>query len=177
MWLLLGLSADPKFKNHKKMAKPAGLLDWDLSRLASAMTLKESDVRLYFTDGRRVSFILERRIAYEVLDGTLAPSEGAGWDVIDANGKKWEVRSISRSGIYFCPSYMVGSGRVFNEAGFLAKLDEIEGYVVSDIESFPRVPFWIISGDLVRSWWSDGKLGNSTKISRAIALKLVKEIT
>lgn len=51
--------------------------------------------------------------------------------------KKWEVRSISRNGIYFCPSYMVGSGRKFNEAGFLVKIAEISGYIVSDIERFP----------------------------------------
>jgi len=156
------------------MAKPNGLLKWNLERLATAMQLKESDVTLYFTDGRRVSFMLERRIAYEILNGTLAPSEGAGWDVRDENGLKWEVRSISRGGIYFCPSYMVGSGRSFNEPGFLTKLDEIEGYVVSDIESFPSIPFWIVPGDLVRSWWASGKLGSSTKISRAHALNLVK---
>jgi len=110
------------------MAKPSGFLEWDLPQLAAAMRLQEADATLYFTDGRRVSFMLERRIAYEVLDGTLAPSEGAGWDVRDSAGLKWEVRSISRGGIYFCPSYMVGSGRSFNEPGFLSKLDEIEGY-------------------------------------------------
>ncbi|MDF1659770.1 MAG: hypothetical protein P1U58_19310 [Verrucomicrobiales bacterium] len=155
------------------MAHPSGILEWDLPELATAMRLQEADAMLYFTDGRRVSFMLERRLAYEVLDGTLAPSEGAGWDVRDSTGLKWEVRSISRGGIYFCPSYMVGSGRSFNEPGFLSKLDEIEGYVVSDIESFPRIPFWIIPGDLVRSWWTDGRLGTTTKISRANALKLV----
>lgn len=158
------------------MAKPAGVLGWNLSALASAMQLKESDVTLYFTDGRRVSFMLERRIASEVLDGTLAPSEGAGWDVLDSNGKKWEVRSISRGGIYFCPSYMVGSGRSFNAPGFLRKLDEIEGYVVSDIENFPQIPFWIIPGDSVRSWWTNGLLGTSSKISRVNALRLVNAI-
>lgn len=138
------------------------------------MKLTPDDVRLYFTDGRRVSFMLERRIAYEVLNGTLAPSEGAGWDVLDDQSRKWEVRSISRGGIYFCPSYMVGSGRSFNQPGFLSKLDEIEGYVVSDIESFPKIPFWIIPGTLVRSWWASGRLGTSTKVSRAGALNLVK---
>jgi hypothetical protein len=158
------------------MAKPAGLLEWDLLQLAASMRLKPTDVQLYFTDGRRVSFMLERRIAYEVLNGTLAPSEGAGWDVRDDKGRKWEVRSISRGGIYFCPSYMVGSGRSFNEPGFISKLDEIEGYVISDIERFLNIPFWIVPGDLVRSWWNDGRLGSSTKITRAKALKLVKEI-
>lgn len=156
------------------MAIPAGQLDWDLAQLATAMKLSPADVRLYFTDGRRVSFMLERRIAFEVLNGTLAPSEGAGWDVRDDRGRKWEVRSISRGGIYFCPSYMVGSGRSFNEPGFLSKLDEIEGYVVSDIERFPSIPFWIIPGTLVRSWWASGRLGTSTKVSRAGALNLVK---
>lgn len=158
------------------MAQPEGILEWELPELAEAMCLNEDDVQLYFTDGRRVSFMLERRIAYEVLDGSLAPSEGAGWDVKDSDGKKWEVRSISKGGIYFCPSYMVGSGRSFNEPGFLAKLDEIEGYVVSDIQSFPKIPFWKISGDTVRKWWSQGKLGTTTKITRATALNLVKGI-
>lgn len=158
------------------MTKPAGLLEWDLSKLAASMRLKPADVKLYFTDGRRVSFMLERRIAYEVLNGTLAPSEGAGWDVRDDKGRKWEVRSISRGGIYFCPSYMVGSGRSFNEPGFLSKLDEIEGYIVSDIGGFPKIPFWIIPGDLVRSWWMAGRLGRTTKISRVAALNLVNEM-
>lgn len=66
--------------------------------------------------------MLERRIAHEVIKGRLAPSEGAGFDLIDPAGHKWGVRSISKGGIYFCPSYMVGSGCSFDEPGFLAKL-------------------------------------------------------
>ena len=68
------------------MARPTGTVEWKLSSLAYSMHLTEEDVQLYFTDGRRVSFLLERRIAYELLNGTLAPSEGAGWDVRDAQG-------------------------------------------------------------------------------------------
>jgi len=60
------------------MALPDGTLSWNLSDLAASMRLTEADVHLYFTDGRRVSFMLERRIAYEVLNGSLASSEGAG---------------------------------------------------------------------------------------------------
>ena len=55
----------------------------------------------------RVSFILERHLA-KVMNGRLAPSEGAGYDLVDGYGQKWEVRSITRGGIYFCLSYMVG---------------------------------------------------------------------
>jgi hypothetical protein len=111
-----------------------------------------------------------------VIKGTLAPSEGAAFDLLDDQGGKWEVRSISRSGVYFCPSYMVGSGRSFAEAGFLQKLSEVCGYIASDIESFPNVPYWIIPCEVVHGWWVDGKLGINTKISRDRALGLIKSL-
>ncbi len=155
------------------MTEPTGTFTWDVKTIARALKIKESDVRLYFTDGRRVSFLLERRLAYEVFHGELAPSEGAGYDLLDAQGDKWEARSITKDGIYFCPSYMVGSGRSFKKRGFLAKLDEIKGYIVSDIESFPDIPFWIITADQVREWWESSKLGTTTKISREKALGLL----
>jgi hypothetical protein len=158
------------------MAKPAGMLNWDLEGIAESLRLSPMDAKSYFTDGRRVSFILERRIAYEVLGGKLAPSEGAGFDIIDKNGGKWEVRSITRSGIYFCPSYMVGSGRSFNEAGFLTKLGEIEGYIVSDIELFPNIPYWQISKTVVSNWYKNSSLGSGTKVSRDRILNLIDRI-
>ena len=156
-------------------AKPRGTLSWDLPKLAAALHVGEGDVREHFTDGRRVSFLLERRIAYEVVKGKLAPSEGAGFDLLDPEGRKWEVRSISKGGIYFCPSYMVGSGRNFDEPGFLAKLAEIAGYIVSDIEAFPDIPFWILPKEMVEQWWQTRQLDTSTKISRDKALALLAD--
>jgi len=78
--------------------------------------------------------------------------------------------------IYFCPSYMVGSGRSFDEPGFLAKMQDIKGYIVSDVESFPDVPFWIVPVGVVRRWWQTKQLGTGTKISREKALKLLSEL-
>ncbi len=158
------------------MADAAGLLSWNLDELARALKISPEAVRLYFTDGRRISFILERRLAQEVLSGTLAPSEGAGYDLLDPQGGKWEVRTISMGGPYFCPSYMVGSGRRFAEAGFLTKLEAIKGYILADITSFPDVPFWIVTSDTVLDWWRRGLLGTSTKISRAGTLNLLREL-
>lgn len=155
------------------MNEPNGILVWDIKEIAHALKISIDDVQEYFTDGRRVSFILERRIAKEVIKGKLAPNEGAGFDLFDSQGGKWEVRSISRDGIYFCPSYMVGSGRHFEEKGFLAKLSELKGYITSDIESFPNVPFWIVSSKQVQEWWKSDQLGTTTKITRAKALKLL----
>ena len=85
-------------------ANPNGILTWNIDEIARALKIEEKDVLSYFTDGRRVSFILERRLAYEVIKGRLAPSEGAGYDLLDSAGRKWEVRSITKGGIYFCPS-------------------------------------------------------------------------
>lgn len=156
------------------MPKPHGILSWNLESIANSLKLSPADTKSYFTDGRRVSFILERRLAFEVLNGKLAPSEGAGFDLLDKDGKKWEVRSITRGGIYFCPSYMVGSGRSFEEQGFLTKLSEIEGYIVSDIELFPNIPYWKISKTTVSNWYNNSKLGSGTKISRDRMLTLLE---
>lgn len=151
----------------------AGLLEWDLENVAQSLHLTQGEAQQYFTDGRRVSFILERRICREIAKGTLSPSEGAGFDLIDENGQKWEVRSITSSGIYFCPSYMVGSGRKFDEYGFMAKLSEIEGYFVGDVAEFPEIPVWKIPEATVRSWYERGMLGAGTKVSRSRALNLL----
>jgi hypothetical protein len=43
-------------------------------------------VQEYFTDGRRVAFLIERRIAREE-NFKLAPSEGAAFDPVDASGR------------------------------------------------------------------------------------------
>lgn len=155
---------------------PNGNLIWDVQDIAKALKISVDEVREYFTDGRRVSFLIERRIAHEILKGTVSKSEGAGFDVIAPDGGKWEVRSISKGGIYFCPSYMVGSGRSFNEAGFQSKISEIRGYIVADIESFPNRPFWIISSDQVLKWWDERRLGTTTSISRKKALELLNAL-
>ena len=107
---------------------------------------------------------------------SLAPSEGAGFDVLDQDGGKWEVRSITKGGVYFCPSYMKGSGRKFEEQGFLEKLEAVRGYVLSDVESFPRVTYWMIPTEIVENWWNGNLLGTSTEISRKKALQLIEGI-
>lgn len=70
---------------------------------------------------------------------------------------------------------MVGSGRSFNQKGFLQKLDEIEGYIISDVESFPKIKFWIINKSDVIKWWKKGDLNATTKISRTKILKILEK--
>lgn len=153
--------------------KHIDVLSFDIKELADAMYLTEAETVSYFTDGRRVSFIMERRISREVVPGRIATSEGAPYDLVALDGSKWEVRSLTRQGIYFCPSYMVGSSRSFDETGFLAKLDEIDGYLIAQVDDFPDIPIWQISSEQVRKWWFAGQLGSTTKISAIRALELL----
>ncbi len=76
-------------------------MTWDENELARAFKVTVEDIREYLTDGRRVSFIIERRLKWENHGWTLAPSEGAGYDLRDPEGGLWEVRSITMGGVYF----------------------------------------------------------------------------
>tara|TARA_B100000586_G_scaffold221227_1_gene168263 strand:+ start:827 stop:1300 length:474 start_codon:yes stop_codon:yes gene_type:complete len=156
--------------------KPSGWLTFDLEAISEALHISLEDTRKYFTDGRRVSFLIERRAVESMPGSKLAPSEGSGFDLIDVDGGKWEVRSLTKGGIYFSPSYMVGSGRKFDEFGFLDKLDDVEGYFVTDITRFPEMPYWIIRYETVKQWWHSGDLGKISKIPRTKFLSLVKWI-
>lgn len=150
------------------------LMEWNEVAIAHALGIQVHEVREYFRDGRRVSFLIERRLAHKELGGRLAPTEGAAYDIMDRQGRKWECRSLSRHGVYFCPSYMVGSGRSFDRQGFLSKLGSISGYLIADIENFPRVPWWMVPRERVQEWWDGDKLGMQTKITREKALHLLE---
>lgn len=142
-------------------------LRWDEEELARAFKVTTTDVREYLTDGRRVSFIIERRLKWENPGWKLAPSEGAGYDLLDPDGNMWEVRSITRQGVYFNPSNQVGSGRMFNEDGFTAKLSGIKGFILSDIVEFPVVDVFVVPVENVVRWHRERRLGANAKVSRA----------
>ena len=153
-----------------------GSLSWDTETLAEQLHLTVDETLEYFKDGRRGSFVVERRIAREIIGGRISETEGSSFDVYDSEGNKWEVRSLTKGGVYFCPSNMVGKGRKFKEAGFQAKLDEIEGYYVARITTFPEVEVYKIDVDQVRAWHKKKLLGKNTKISKAKMEKLLKTI-
>lgn len=142
-------------------------IEFDCHQLAQAFGVADADVHEFMTDGRRASFIIERRLKWAHEGWELAPTEGAGYDLRSPDGGHWEVRSITRGGVYFNPSAQVGSGRTFHEAGFLAKCSQIAGYILSDITAFPSVPVYVVPVENVTRWYSSGRLGTTAKVSRA----------
>ena len=108
-------------------------------------------------------FIIERRLKWDNPGWELARSEGAGYHLLDPQGGKWEVRSITNGGVYFTPSNQAGSGRRFNEEGFVAKLAEIEGFILSDIGGFPVVDVFVVPVENIFRWYRQGFLGSKRK--------------
>lgn len=141
-------------------------MSWDEHQLAAAFRVNTSDIREYLTDGRRVSFIVERRLKWENPGWQLAPSEGAGYDMLDPEGGMWEVRSVTRGGVYFKPSAQVGSGRSYNEHGFLKKLAAIKGFILSDITTFPTITCYVVPVANVLRWHNSGALGRQAQVTR-----------
>jgi hypothetical protein len=142
-------------------------LTWDERELAAAFKVTVADIEEMMTDGRRASFIIERRLVLEHPGWQLAKSEGAAYDLIDPDQRMWEVRSVTRGGVYFNPSNQVGSGRRFEEAGFQQKLDGIEGFILTDIVTFPSVDVFVVPIAIVRRWHQSRELGANARVSRA----------
>lgn len=150
--------------------KPDGVMQWDPALMAQALHLRGVDS--WFRDGRHSSALLESRLT-AVQPFAHARSSNAAYDLLDPTGGQWEVRAITAKGVHFKPSSMLGKGREFNILDWLAKLKAIRGFVLTDIEAFPDVPYWMIPTHVVESWWGAGKLGKGLHASRKRALELI----
>lgn len=145
-------------------------INFDCERLADAFGVRSDDIRAFMTDGRRASFIIERRLVWSHPGWQLATSEGAGYDLSDPDGGRWEVRSITRRGVYFNPSAQVGIGRCFEEIGFFAKLSSIQGFILADITLFPTVCVYLVPVANVQRWYAERRLGTRTMVARNVFL-------
>lgn len=177
MWTTVITTKNLSVLNWESKMKSRFQMVWDEIKLSDALGVNVNDVREYLTDGRRVSFIIERRLVWENSGWKLAQSEGAGYDLIDPDGAMWEVRSITNNGVYFNPSNQVGSGRYFDEDGFFSKLKNIKGFILTDVVTFPSIDVFVVPVENVIRWYKENILGKNTKVSREKFLhKLQKDI-
>lgn len=145
---------------------------WKVNELSKALLISDDDVKDYFTDGRRASFLMEHICRKK--SGTrweLAESEGDPYDLVDPKGGKWEVRCITEStGVNFAPSNNTGKGRKYVKEDFMRKLKELSGYFLADVTSFPQVKFYKLSIKSVENFldWLPNKY---PKTSKTIILK------
>lgn len=153
--------------------KPSLTLSWDVEVLARSLKIRQGSVYEVFSDGRMSCFIIERRLSAELkLD--LVRGRGGSAELLDSKGQKWKPRYITDNGVAFCPSYMLGCGREFNEVQFIHELGLLKAFILCDVVSFPRIPCWVVGSETVKRWYFSGLLGAGSKISRIGALKLLE---
>ena len=153
-------------------------LDVDLQMVADGLRMTKEKVKKFFYDGRRFGFIAEDKV--ETIYGGVQTKNGSSFDVyVEAKDgqpeKKVEVRSLTKSGIYFSPSGNVGKGRKFSEVDLLKKLDSVDIFVMCDVKTFvddETFELVEVSSDTIRGLYFDGKLGKNAKISYKKAIEL-----
>ena len=151
--------------------KPYDHLEWDPVSLACELKFK--DVTEFYRDGRNGGPLLEKRVIAKFGYTPIGKQKSSGADALDEQGNRWEIRSITARGVHFRPSAMTGSGRKFKEAGFLQKLNSIQGYILGDIQEFPVVPIWFVSVDTVQKWYKEKLLGKTATSARKKIRKLI----
>jgi hypothetical protein len=139
-----------------------GLFEWDVAKCAEGLQLPSERLLAFFKDGRRFAWLLEESLAAR--HDMVRQGETDDFDLQDAAGRRWEVRCCTKGGLFFCPSNMVGKGRKFNFEDWVIKQANVSGWIVADINTFPRVPYWVIPGAVVGGWWNAGALGPSTHV-------------
>lgn len=138
-----------------------GLFEWDVAKVAEGMHLPPERVLQFFKDGRRFAWLLEESLAAR--HAMTREGETADYDLTDGAGRRWEVRCCTKGGLFFCPSNMIGKGRKFNFENWVTKQAQVSGWIVADINTFPRVPYWVIPAAIVGGWWNSGSIGPSTQ--------------
>lgn len=90
-----------------------------------------------FTDGRVFGLLGEALVKAIYNNLSESPSASAAFDFIDADGKTYEVRTITKSGASLLPSAQIGAGRKFDEKDYLAKRKSIYAYIFIDNRQSP----------------------------------------
>lgn len=108
--------------------------------------LKGAVINNIFSDGRIAGLISEFFVC-DIFEGLArAESEKAPYDVYHT---KWmngyECRTVTKGGVKFCPSYMIGKGRSYDEKEHHEKVRNVHGYIFFDITKMPVVKITIVS--------------------------------
>jgi hypothetical protein len=92
-----------------------------------------------FRDGRVASRFIELEVLERFSGLRGAESSNAkGYDMVGRGGQKLEVKTFTKGGCKFVPSYMVGSGRKMDVKK--AKKETVAKYLcIADITDFPHV--------------------------------------
>tara|TARA_R110002096_G_C14113602_1_gene680091 strand:+ start:58 stop:519 length:462 start_codon:yes stop_codon:yes gene_type:complete len=146
-------------------------LEWDPAALAAGLQIPIDTVAECMQDGRFLAFVLEHRVAALIPGATLMESN-ADYD-LECDLGRFEVRAMTKRGINFAPSNMMGAGRTIDPLGFAAKLGRIDGYLVVDVVTFPIMQVHLVRSQTVADWWGDDDLRANMSLARTKFLNLI----
>lgn len=109
----------------------------DLSGQIKFGPIEENDLYEIFKDGRVAGLIIEHLLNTIFKNLTRLGHENAALDFIDNDARRYEARTVTKNGVKFIPSHMIGQGRKFSQAGFVKKLSRLESFILLDITQCP----------------------------------------
>tara|TARA_R110000803_G_C11782715_1_gene296848 strand:- start:42 stop:548 length:507 start_codon:yes stop_codon:yes gene_type:complete len=111
----------------------------NLEKVADGLGLSLNETKSFFNDGRIIGRLGEFIYAKNT-NSKRAASEGSSYDIDKSDGKKVEVRSITKQ-ISFASSKEVGYGRQVTEQGFSDKLNSLDYFVGIDFRNIENLKF------------------------------------
>jgi hypothetical protein len=110
-----------------------------------------------FQDGRIFSHFIERWLPmyYPLIHTTGCKS----YDHVDANNNDilYEQKTFTKGGCNFCPSNMLGQGRVFDKTVFEEKAKKLIYIIVSNV-NFPEIKIKFVRGEELVTQYPNGKI-------------------
>lgn len=133
-------------------------------------TTLELLINLKGVDGRVLGTIAAGLLTKAYINLDYNDDEGGFYDV-SSEELLYEVRILTKYGVRFIPSYMIGQGRKYDEEKYIDKLNRIKGFIIIDSLKFPEIQYrFIESSDVANG------LTPRTKPTRQLSLRQVRKL-
>ena len=119
--------------------------------------LSTETCKIILKDGRPFSHFIEKWLEHNYplkhIDGCKS------YDFVDINNQTiiYDEKTFTSRGCSFCPSNMIGQGRIFNQTEFEKKSKKLIFCIVSNID-FPEIKVKFIKGDELIKQYPSGKI-------------------
>lgn len=109
----------------------------DLTDKMQLGPIKKQTLYERFTDGRISGLLAEDLVSALYNNLTKSPAENTPYDLIDVDGNKYEVRTVTKGGVQLIPSAQIGTGRKYDEDKHRVKHDSLYAYIFIDVRDSP----------------------------------------
>lgn len=144
----------------------------DLYKISEGFGLTVQDTISFLNDGRIIGRLGEFIYA-DKTNSKRAKSEGSSYDVDMSDGKRVEVRSITKS-ISFASSKEVGYGRTVTEEGFNDKLNSVDYFIGIDYREIENLKFIQITKSMISDMRDRGILRKNKSVSANKFFKFIE---